>query len=315
MNRREFIRDAVLIGGVTLGYGLGTRLLELSKYRQENLSNLLNRQGAIEVEVLKKNVESMKATLEAFELQGYRVQATAEAYLQDEKSLEEIMGEMPAVLIHNSFKINMEYQKAVFRIDPQNFLSISSGIIASNDPKEKRMIFLTAGHVLDLSSARAIRNLKISQPHLNRKEVVYSPDEFRVHCHPEADLALIIVDASQQPLPPDVFKRVLKRMERIRIDERWAPQVGEQLYSLSYPTMADSGIGFTPSIFKIVKKESQDGFTAIADSVIGSGASGAAVSKSDGTVVGMYVAFGPLGSYIFPIRESYRELLANLDLA
>ena len=323
ITRRDFEKLLPpLIAGATAGAGLGgwiasrlfqikleeaqsvnTRLLKLTDSQEKEIAELLRREGALEVEVRKKKVElletKMRATETAWDLREYRVEATAEAYLQDKESLKEIMSKMPRSLIHNSFRINFERFHNIKLV-----VGLGSGMIISNNQKGENFICLTARHVLKPVTGYQLRRLIISQPHLGSEEFIYPSNKITTYLHPERDIGIVSVNTSQQSLPTDV-------MESVKIEEEWKPKIGEKLFSLSFPERASRGIGFTPSVFTVVGKE-LGGVKVITDSLVGFGASGAPVTKADGTLVGIHIEISTLGSFILPLKDSYREMLDNI---
>lgn len=298
---------------------LNAKLLEVSGSQAEDIAELLRKLGALEVEVRAKKSEAqaaetklsettIEATQTAFDLLEYRVQATAEAYQLDQEALQEIMGKMPPSLIRNSIKIlgfgqpfNQDNLKQMSWL---TLLFEASGVVTYHDRAGGKLIFLTAGHALSNLEGHTLSKVGISQPHLDERGYVCSVES--AYTHPESDLGIVTIDTQHpiwgpQTLPEDA-------LDGVRIDEAWKPIIGEELYSLSFPNRARSGIGFTPSVFKVVGKE-DGGSMAITDSLVGSGGSGAPVAKADGTVVGIYLSVGKQGNFVLPIGGSYRELL------
>lgn len=285
---------------------VNAELFELSRSQEDEIAKLLQKRGALKVEVRGEESEAQaamtklseiatEATQTAWNLKEYRVQATAEAYQQDQEALQEIMGKLPPSLIQNSIKVMFNS-------------SNGSGVVTYHDRAEENLIFLTAGHIVKSFEgdpvSRVISEVIISQPHLHWQDYVASV--VSIDTHPESDLGIVTVDTRGSRL------RFLPReaLDGVRINESWEPIIGEELYSLSFPDRARHGIGFTPSVFNVVGKE-DGGIAAITDSLVGKGASGAPVAKADGTVVGIYVAVGKQGNFVLPIRDSYRELLGR----
>lgn len=323
LSRRDFVRaiSPFLLGtstGLLVGHlfynkllneprSLTSILIDLSQDQQEKIQDLLLRNGALKVEVQAKGSELLAAnavaTQTALDLLEYRVQATAEAYSYDRNKLEEIMAKLPGSLIHNSFKVNYEYSRAISSDNIEINQAIGSGIVTKIDSSNNTLVCLTTGHLLEEGEGYDVQKLIISQPHLGQEEFVYSSNKISPFVHPDNDIGIIVVNSSQYPLARDVY-------DEVAIDENWKPQTGEDLYSLSFPYKVEQGIGFTPSIFKVVEKE-DGGKRVITNSVIGAGASGAPVVKDDGTLVGIFVGVNKLGSYVLPINSSYQEVLAT----
>ena len=324
LGRREFSKLVPpLIAGTAVGTAIGiqlaskkyeplveglqmvnTELFRLTELQERQIAELLNKAGALEVKVQTGETNLMeaklKATESALELLEYRVEATAEAYVQDGDRLREIMGKMPSVLVHNSFKIIMEHSRDLDAENIELIIKQGSGIVTHYKPDEEKLIVLTARHLLEPTEDYDFHKLLLSQPHLDQQELTYTTDHYKTSLHTESDIGIITANTTLQPLPRDVKKSVM-------IEEDWKPEIGEELFSISFPGKASRGVGYTPSIFKVLGKE-DGGAAVITDSIIGSGASGAPVAKADGTIVGIYVAVGKLGSYVLPIRDSYREV-------
>jgi len=346
LSRAEFMRFAGLAGlGAAAGTGVGALitqwlyqgrleslsqtlavaqagnevLLELSRLQQEELNILLLESGALKVEVQKAQIEELKtsiqATQDAWDLREYRVEATSEAYSQDRNSLEEMMEKIPLSLIQNSCKVLFDVSKYALNRKPRYLRRSGSGTVIVPDRRKNLLVCLTAAHVLsmenilDFESETVIDSLNLSRSQLPDRKMVFSPEHFKLYTNWTNDVGIAVLDTSQNQSPNNF-------QQEINIDENWSPQVGEELYSLSFPSSAERGIGYTPSIFQVVEIEEnkQTVQRVIANSLIGGGASGAAVAKADGTIVGIYVEIGTRGSYIVPVGNSYSKLLEIAQL-
>lgn len=329
MTRREFLTAAGLgMGSTAVGLVFGnllTRkhyepeiaryqamnngLAEITKGQHSQLDYLLKEHGALEVRVQELdttviNLEQIAlqerniATQTAFELTEFRVQATAEAYAQDRHSLEEAMNRIPESLVHQAVRLDPIFSRQISedRIDIVNVLG--SGVVTSYDRNTNELILLTAGHIFTHFEGYRLDRLNISQPHIRGYDMTYPSDQIKIVLHKDSDIGIAVLSgAVSQP----------NLMNPLTIDEDWVPIAGEILYSLAFPGRA-LDVGFLPSIFKVVQHDGGDSLV-ITNNVVGGGGSGAAVAKEDGSVVGIFVAYSPLGSYILPIGKRYRELL------
>jgi len=303
INRREFIIASGL--GLAAGTGAGLAITKALYNRQLNV--LL-----AQIEVLKTEgaTVSLQATQDAWDLQEYRVEATSEAYSRDQKALEETMRRIPSTLIQNSCRLLLEYSNYTPAKRVQLFEALGSGIISLHGKNRNLLVYLTAGHVLEVDSGFTINTFVISQPHVNGQKTLLNSKDVTSYVDESSGIGIAVLDAGR-------FEQEITFSQEIFIKEDWAPQVGEELYSLSFPQKAEDGIGFTPSVFKVTKVSEVGAKVqrVVGDSVIGEGSSGAAVAKGDGAVVGIYVEVGILGSFIVPIGDSYTRLLKSTGLA
>ena len=332
IGRRDFLRFSaktglVVLGSGVVGYGIGyafgliggedqavyqralatvqalnTSLQATVESQAAEIDYLIKNQNALRVRLGQAEAANHLATQTANEMRDYRILATADAYGRDPGSLKEIMDSLPESLRRDSVKIEIQYAKKVSD-DRLAFSDIfqASGTVVSYDKTSNRIGILTADHLFDPMSEYTVHRVALSQPHTGGDTtLLFLTTDVRVYQYPPRDIAIIFADLHQERLRDDIGQE--------RMDENWKPVIGEKLYSLSYPGITGRSIGYTPSVFTVTGADEvqQD---VLGNSLIGGGSSGAAVTKADGSIIGIYVTLGESDSVIIPIQDSYRELL------
>ena len=166
-------------------------------------------------------------------------------------------------------------------------------------------ICLTAGHCVDTLVDSDL--VSIQQPQLNMKVSEISSPNFNSLRDLKKDLGIIAFYID----PIFGFDKI----NDLKFNPDWIPNPKDKLFSLSFPAIAEKHNRIFPSIFnladKIYIKDSDGILCYLADTVVGGGSSGAAVSTENGEIIGIITEIDTKTdkSIITPIGNEYDGLV------
>ncbi len=255
--------------------------------------------------LLQKMIGNSKlATQQAFDMLGYRVEATQDALLDNPQLLNEILNRMPSGQLVNSVRLG--FRDTINSIPPDFELSGGSGLITKVDARYIEVV--TARHVVQ--DANRFGLLFLFRPQFNQNLHFFDMSKDVQYAYlPDKDLGLIRIKRH----PGDGMDNLIPT---VTINEGWRPnEPGEILTGLSYPH-THSELGYFPSIFRVSDVGSYGSAPIVEEFYLGgivstSGASGGVIFDSQGEAVAIYVgAYEGLGIRLVPLDGISRLSLA-----
>lgn len=181
-----------------------------------------------------------------------------------------------------------------------------SGTVLEVNRNKKIVSTLVAGHVGDEIDMK-LTSVSISQPHNIPKSIIIDPGNIVWVKDDDKDYGILTMNYKND--------FTIFGLGRNKIDINWPPNSDEILYSLPFPSSAYKNKRIYPISFRLAENfliSAHGKYTGyLTEQIVGHGASGGAVVRGNGSIVGIFAEIDPdtKGSIICPIdNDVYRMM-------